>query len=58
MGISFGTQISAAEISQNILNQAGLPDGPEPVLPAIFEELRSAGLLQKVKPWYPESSSK
>lgn len=47
--VSFGKIICCVdEISPNILSQIGLPDRLEPILPGVFKELRSAGILQKV----------
>lgn len=47
LGVGFGKKMCVNEISPNILSQAGLPDDLESLLPAIFQELRSAGLIQK-----------
>ncbi len=48
IGISYGGKIYTEEISKTIFAQAGLPDGLEPILPSVFEELETAGLIQKV----------
>ncbi len=48
LGVCFVPKISVTEISPQILAQLGLSDGLEPILPAIFEELRPAGLIQNV----------
>ena len=49
LGIGFGEKIGIDNISRNALSQIGLPDGPEPILPDIFKELSSAGLIDRIE---------
>lgn len=48
LGVGLEREIYVDEISPDALSQIGLADGLEPILPAVFAELRSAGLLERV----------
>jgi HD-like signal output (HDOD) protein len=45
LGRCFGEKICVDEISPHILSQVGLPENLEVILPAVFDDLKAAGLV-------------